>query len=831
MKKILRAPVWLYLCFLLLTSAACTEPEAEMELIIYPGNNKVHKMIPLDVNGDQVMERATMGSGGTNYITVQSYSLPNRVAGQVNIETLGDFLPKKNPDGGEIIIGTIHTDGFSFFYREYNLDGDLLRQGLIVTVKDTDRSGEWQGQGPWLAGFVDSNSDGYLDPVIALSGEYDKTPRAIYVMDGKTCEELWHKDYGTLISAKTVIVDDILGNGTNQILFGSKAAGNNVVVGDNTDYKSYIGLLDNQGNEIWEEEVGGEFSQVLSLHAVDFDGDGVKEIVYNFVVKKIRSKNLPAIYLRSGQTGEIIKHSGSRKNLRNSILIGDFFNQSKNSILVFDYDDYLTVYDKDFNVEKRIKIEGLCDVSFFSDINGDGKKEFFTKDSDILSVYTNDFKFIAKAPIPPQRETRYYNRNIYLDSEEFNEKPGRMHIFIRSGFSRVELRETPVSIFFTAGRVATIILLPLGIALFVYGVWSQINGRRRLTMYRDVFIKSYSDVQTGVLILDGRREILSSNQLAMSYLGNQGKDCIINDLQQDEFPGKIRDLLNALSKRRLVEISSRVARKNPDGSENLFSVRIQSLQEHSASRPNYIVFIREIEDLVSGLSSETIAISQELMHKIKTLILVYKNDIHHLESSYQDADLGDDFTEVIEELKKVTGAIEGIARNYVTLTRLDVTGRQNLNLNKFIQETLDTALETNNKKIKFVYELDSSLPEVSVNPGQIQSVLLNLVENSIESIPMQGKIIIRTEPYKKLGTNLDSNTCEYFSFTVEDTGKGFDMKLAQRIFDPGFSDKAGNSGLGMTISKRIVELHGGEMVVQSIEGKGTSIAVRIPYEK
>jgi signal transduction histidine kinase len=833
MKKKLPSLVLIYLCCSVIFHVACLEPESEMELIVYPGSNKVHKVLPFDVNNDEIMEKVTLGSSETNYISFQSSFPPTRNAGQINVETLGDFLPKINPAEGEITVGTVHTEGYRFIYRDYNLKGKLLRQGLIVEVQDNDNSGKWEGMPPRIAGYLDSNDDGYLDPVFALAAEYDKTPRGIYVLDGKSGDILWTRNFGTLIGVSTVYVGDVVGDGSSQILLGSKASGNNVEVDGNTDFKSYVTLIDKTGVTIWENEVGGEFSTTYSLHAIDFDGDGTKEIVYHFIVTNIPRQDDPGIHVLSGKTGDLISHSGTQTDLRPSILVGDFFNTGRNNILAFDFEDNVRIYDSKLKLERTAKAKGLGYSNFFSDINGDGRKEFFSSDSEMLRVFSNDFEFIAETKLPPVKKTHFFGTERVIDSEDFNIKPGKLMLFNRAGFSRVELKETVVSQFFTAFRISNLILLPLAITGLVLTLLFVSRSSRKVNKYKDKLLNSLEDSATGALFLNSKMEILEANQAAREIVDIRSKslETLASNSNKESLANKLFLIYSEFIEKKLIKLEKKVFIQLEAGDEVGYTLNLHDIEEGLAGSSNCFVTIRLIQNPLEAYNSDTISISQELMHKIKTLILVYKNDIHHLESSFGEESFQEDFPEVIEELKKVTSAIEGIARNYVSITKLSLTDRQQMNFNEFIKEILDSNFDTNNKNIKFVYELDSSLPEIRVNTSQIQSVVLNLVENSIEAIAVHGKITIRTEPFKKLGTNLDTNRADYLSFSVEDTGKGFDMRLAHRIFDPGFSDKAGNSGLGMTISRRIVELHGGEMVVQSVEGKGTSIAVRLPYEQ
>ena len=114
---------------------------------------------------------------------------------------------------------------------------------------------------------------------------------------------------------------------------------------------------------------------------------------------------------------------------------------------------------------------------------------------------------------------------------------------------------------------------------------------------------------------------------------------------------------------------------------------------------------------------------------------------------------------------------------------------------------------------------------VTCDPNRIQQVLSNLISNSIKYVvqPSQGVITISTK--------LDDN---YLVFTVKDNGAGIPKDKQSDLFRPFYqadtslSRKPGGTGLGMSISKGLVELHGGRIWIESEEGKGTTVHFTIP---
>ena len=127
------------------------------------------------------------------------------------------------------------------------------------------------------------------------------------------------------------------------------------------------------------------------------------------------------------------------------------------------------------------------------------------------------------------------------------------------------------------------------------------------------------------------------------------------------------------------------------------------------------------------------------------------------------------------------------------------------------------------KGIRLNATCPESVPKVMTDQGQLEQVLLNLLDNAIKYTPDGGDIAIRTRQENKRVV-----------IEVSDTGIGIPSKDLKRIFerfyrvDEGRSREQGGTGLGLAIVKHIVQLHGGEITVSSEAGKGSTFTVTLP---
>ena len=110
------------------------------------------------------------------------------------------------------------------------------------------------------------------------------------------------------------------------------------------------------------------------------------------------------------------------------------------------------------------------------------------------------------------------------------------------------------------------------------------------------------------------------------------------------------------------------------------------------------------------------------------------------------------------------------------------------------------------------------LPDINADPGMLQQALVNLALNACQAMPAGGTLEFRCRP--AAGRRVE--------VTVRDTGVGISREHLERIFDLYFTTKEGGSGIGLSLVYRIVQLHDGEVAVESTPGAGTTFRLLLP---
>jgi C4-dicarboxylate-specific signal transduction histidine kinase len=122
------------------------------------------------------------------------------------------------------------------------------------------------------------------------------------------------------------------------------------------------------------------------------------------------------------------------------------------------------------------------------------------------------------------------------------------------------------------------------------------------------------------------------------------------------------------------------------------------------------------------------------------------------------------------------------------------------------------------------YEFADHLPIVKGDRIQLQQVILNLARNASDALidieDRPRRLLIRTE-------QVDENVC----LSVQDSGIGFDPGIADRLFESFYTTKASGMGIGLSVSRSIIEAHGGRLWATANNGPGATFAFSIPCER
>jgi signal transduction histidine kinase len=120
---------------------------------------------------------------------------------------------------------------------------------------------------------------------------------------------------------------------------------------------------------------------------------------------------------------------------------------------------------------------------------------------------------------------------------------------------------------------------------------------------------------------------------------------------------------------------------------------------------------------------------------------------------------------------------------------------------------------------------------VAADAHRLQQVFFNLSLNAFHAMAAGGTLTIRVQPAGAAEAGSDAPAeRNWVRVDFEDQGRGIDPELVERIFEPGFTTKAGSPGLGLSVCKKVVEQHGGTIRVAGTAQGGSTFAIRLPLE-
>ncbi len=177
---------------------------------------------------------------------------------------------------------------------------------------------------------------------------------------------------------------------------------------------------------------------------------------------------------------------------------------------------------------------------------------------------------------------------------------------------------------------------------------------------------------------------------------------------------------------------------------------------------------------------------------------------------------------IVQEITRITKSI----RQILNFSKPVILTKEKCNINEIITEIISNAHYISNeekKSISFKSNLDKSLGEIYLDKDQIKDVILNILNNAIQSIKTKGTIKVQTSMSQKKNVN-------YAIIKIEDSGCGIKKEDLKNIFIPFFSTKeyGKGTGLGLAFANRVVKEHNGFIDVKSDINKGTTFYIYLP---
>lgn len=352
---------------------------------------------------------------------------------------------------------------------------------------------------------------------------------------------------------------------------------------------------------------------------------------------------------------------------------------------------------------------------------------------------------------------------------------------------------------------------------------SSDSERRRL----DSVLSHMSD---GVLATDRRGNITIVNNMALQLLGVDHEDDLIGksiidalDIRHDY---TVRELINSNQKEMIIDMSA-------GGNDLILNAYFSPIQRESGFISGLVCVLHDVTSQQKEERERKQFVSN-VSHELRTPLTSVHSYVEALsDGAWKDKDIAPQFLTVIQN---ETNRMIRMINDLLSLSRMD-SGTTKLNLEyvnikelfNYILNRFDMIIkkdenDQNSKKYTIErYFTDKDL-WVEIDTDKFTQVIDNIMNNAIKYSPDGGVITTRL-----------LETHNHVILSISDQGLGIPRKDLGRIFDRFFrvdkarSRKQGGTGLGLVISKEVINLLGGQIWVDSIEGQGSTFYISLPY--
>ncbi|MFH1139076.1 MAG: ATP-binding protein [Pseudomonadota bacterium] len=216
-------------------------------------------------------------------------------------------------------------------------------------------------------------------------------------------------------------------------------------------------------------------------------------------------------------------------------------------------------------------------------------------------------------------------------------------------------------------------------------------------------------------------------------------------------------------------------------------------------------------------------LASSVAHSIRNPLTSVKMRLFSLERSLLLNDnQKEDFKVIGEEIRH----IDNVLRNFLEFSRRPKLTVQRISPSEVVDMALDLmAPRMNSTNTEIILKRQAALPEIEVDPAQLREALVNLLVNAGEAMGRDGRITIE-ESLENTGPFGPAAVIR-----IQDAGPGVPEVIQDQVFQLFFSTKDEGTGLGLSIASRIVEEHGGGMVLESPPTGGAAFIIRLPIKE
>lgn len=370
-----------------------------------------------------------------------------------------------------------------------------------------------------------------------------------------------------------------------------------------------------------------------------------------------------------------------------------------------------------------------------------------------------------------------------------------------------------------------------------YGIHKRESSRRGVTMEDIRWQLNISDmnriilesIATGVFVTDANARIIMFNKaaeeilgipreqaLGSSYfrtLGEQSRDALIQSFDYSvksgkPYLGREVELVTVLGKNVILKPFISPVRDSEGTILGMVIVFDDVTEKHQLEEQ-----IRRADKL-TALGHLAIGVAHEIRNPLGSIM-------GFAQLIQRDLPPGDPMHEVIDIIIREAERLGKVTQELLDFARPAKIQFAFLKVNWVVEKALFLIeMENTNNEIKYIRRYGDVIPEIFASMEQVQQVIINLLQNSIQAIGTKGTITVSTRQVNE----------SWVEVAISDTGEGILPENLNKIFDPFFTTRLKGTGMGLSIVHQIMTRHGGCIQVRSNPKKGTTFVLRFPVK-
>jgi two-component system, sporulation sensor kinase E len=282
-------------------------------------------------------------------------------------------------------------------------------------------------------------------------------------------------------------------------------------------------------------------------------------------------------------------------------------------------------------------------------------------------------------------------------------------------------------------------------------------------------------------------------------------------------PDNAQEMLQQLMKKETIEIRI--------GERIISDFELSQLVDEQGKAAGSMLCMRDVTEdkkfQKEIIQSEKLAVVGQLAaataHEIRNPLTSIKGFLQLMEQRLKGNQHESEMKEYTRIMVEEVDRMEKIIRDFLLMTKPSDVTREQADLNAVIERML--VLVQNQATLRNIQVVTDfmPLPHVLMHKEAIQQVILNLLRNAFEAMNIGGVLTLKTFEEVK-----------YMAVVVNDTGIGMTEEEIANLGSPFYSTKTEGTGLGLTVSSKIIREHGGLLEVESVKGVGTTITIKLP---